>query len=1761
MTVTFEDHEQDHNYLLKVLEQTRQKLLDTTRRNRLLNYRESGRDIAIIDEMADLVFEDLVLNGKSFYFDFFDEDPVEEDDLFGNEEPERALPETRPGENVELRYRDNQLQTPFSEKELERRLRRLYQEHRTMIEETGANSLFIAMGFLEWADTDNESKPSRSPLMLVPVRLTREGTAGQARYSLEFDDGALDTNYSLVEKLKKDFDINLPQIEEEEKPEHYWEQVNRAISRRSLDGWSVVREMALGLFRFNKQVMWHDLNPDRWPEHAPLVDKKVLKRILLGPREGEQEPGQIFDEYPQDGEDIDPSAASIKLIRDADSSQFSSLIDALSCDSGLVIEGPPGTGKSQTITNLIATALDQGLSVLFVAEKMAALDVVYKRLAESGLDPFCLQLHGLKTSKKELLESLAERIDYRVAPADSLSQKERQLQQARSELIAYSKAMSERVGPEGLPLYDIAWKIERLRQDLPDEVEDLQLDTEIEASFGDFDSMRNQLNDLGKEWSEIPEDARIAWSGFLPIDYIEKNESKLASALGSPTQALAGLNDYLLGKDAQIDAPLLFEANRLLSISRTAEDALLPELPFGVESEIVKNIVSKNALEYFQSLLSDIRAYLENVGIINQTFDYSSQDAKEYAKSLYTHSKLLAGVAVKPSVAINSLAAETDQLKDVISNLNSLEPNSGYVLKLLNKVARTIADFEDFLNDTDLLIDGPVDLSLHANSHHAKSSIKNYLEQAKEIAKELDTRKQELSQFVFTRIETSESIKEARTIIEENVGSIFAIFKGEYRTAKKLVKKILVDSSRYEKSRLLVDSLESLSELCKEREDFAANGDFDAALGSLFKGVETDWEKLEAIIQFSQGLREKVGIDEASKILADWDTHFDTTVELKEKLENSLKQIKLFSETHPYPDSMWQRPVNEIIGVLSPWVEKLQFATENLNQPWCRSTTTMKQAYEIAALYLKTRKQEQAIEALPSFSDLLNKQWERAATNIEDLEKIDAWITSTLSYPGMDISILAWLFGEEAQIDREKFSGLHRLAENFYTSWSSLLSLLDKLGEVDEKRWIGGSAQSITGLAEKLEKAKGTLSCLPLMRRWSQTSRVVESKGCGTIAQLVTAGILSESQCGKAYEFYLYKALLTNKVTSDELLADFSHSHFQGTRDRFAKLDQEILSINADQIAARLAGIPVPQGVGNGPVGNYTQKRLLVHEANKQRRHLPIRQLVKRSGEAIKALKPCFLMSPLSVAQYLGPGDIHFDLVVMDEASQMRPEDALGAIARADKSIIVGDPKQLPPTNFFDSNVATSEEDEDTSVIDDTEAILDVCLKQFPYRRLRWHYRSEHESLIQFSNEQFYDGDLIVFPSPKPNSRDYGVHYNFIDNPSYNRGRNRREAEAIVENILHHYHRHSKKSLGVAAFNKAQAEEIGLLLDKARQQDPAVDSLIAEHEGEEPLFIKNLENVQGDERDVIFISTTYGPEEAGGPVAQRFGPINSEIGWRRLNVIATRAKQRVEIFTSMRPADVGRGENPRRGVRALRDYLEFAHTGRVTEKGISTGKAPDSEFEIAVIRVINSLGYQCEPQVGVAGFYIDIGVINPDRPSEYLIGVECDGATYHSSRSVRDRDRLRQEILESKGWELHRIWSTNWFRGRSTEIDRLKRVLQDKLDEDRRTYEAVADLEEAIEVVDEAPTATEFELEQEAQEEQELLEEALERFWHQNIKPLYPDRSRSILSERMVRILVNKRPTNPDEWFESIPTEVRQSIDPNEGEFRQDVFEIIAEYD
>ncbi len=419
-------------------------------------------------------------------------------------------------------------------------------------------------------------------------------------------------------------------------------------------------------------------------------------------------------------------------------------------------------------------------------------------------------------------------------------------------------------------------------------------------------------------------------------------------------------------------------------------------------------------------------------------------------------------------------------------------------------------------------------------------------------------------------------------------------------------------------------------------------------------------------------------------------------------------------------------------------------------------------------------------------------------------------------------------------------------------------------------------------------------------------------------------------------------------------------------------------------------------------------------------------------------------MSPLSVSTFLAPDSVHFDVVVFDEASQIFPQDAIGAIYRADQLIVVGDSKQMPPSNFFNATIEAEDNDEETGDVTDFESILDLCSTSMQQLRLRWHYRSRYEQLITFSNKNFYDSDLVTFPSSKVDAPGIGVDYYHVDGVFDRKVHtNRKEAEFIVDLIYQNIEKYPNRSLGVVAFSVAQQDLIDKLLSKRRQSTPEKEYFF-KNDGKEPFFIKNLETVQGDERDTIIFSIAYGID-AQGRLLHTFGPLNRVGGERRLNVAVTRAKCNVQLVSSMHYTDIDLKHTSAEGAKLLREYLDYAENGSVAlERAISVSPFEqfDSDFELEVCDYLRSKGFAVDTQVGCSGFRIDLGLKLPDS-SDYVLAIECDGATYHSSKNARDRDRLRQEILERMGWKFYRIWSTDWFRNKSVEQLRLLEAAAD----------------------------------------------------------------------------------------------------------------------
>jgi very-short-patch-repair endonuclease len=564
---------------------------------------------------------------------------------------------------------------------------------------------------------------------------------------------------------------------------------------------------------------------------------------------------------------------------------------------------------------------------------------------------------------------------------------------------------------------------------------------------------------------------------------------------------------------------------------------------------------------------------------------------------------------------------------------------------------------------------------------------------------------------------------------------------------------------------------------------------------------------------------------------------------------------------------------------------------------------------------------------------------------------------------------------------------------------------------------------------------------------WRRVQLQARDAGLAALVDAVESGDVSPAKAPDAFEVNYARWWLGEVVDEDDVLKRFVSAEHERRIQEFRALDDEFTEVTRQWIRAKLcANLPAADSVQRN-----SEWGVLKREITKKRMHLPLRQLLKEIPSVVLTLTPCLLMSPLSIAQYLSTDASNFDLVVFDEASQIPVWDAIGAMARGKQVVMVGDPKQLPPTNFFGR--ADGADDEEV-VEGELESILDECLgASLPTRHLSWHYRSRHESLIAFSNHRYYAGGLVTFPSPV--TEDRAVTFHFV-NGRYEKGgarTNQAEAKALVADLVKRLNspgfRESGLTIGVVTFNSEQQSLIEDLLDEERRKDPGLEPYFNEVELE-PVFVKNLESVQGDERDIMYFSITYGPNTSGA-VSMNFGPLNRDGGERRLNVAVTRARHELRVFSSLRGEQMDLSRTKAAGVRDLKHFLEFAERGRraLAEAHHGSQGDFDSPFEATVAEALRRKGWQVHTQIGASSFRVDLGVVHPDFAGRYLAGVECDGATYHRSATARDRDKLREQVLRGLGWEIVRIWSTDWWVDPGGTLERTHAKLTRLLQHDR----------------------------------------------------------------------------------------------------------------
>lgn len=608
----------------------------------------------------------------------------------------------------------------------------------------------------------------------------------------------------------------------------------------------------------------------------------------------------------------------------------------------------------------------------------------------------------------------------------------------------------------------------------------------------------------------------------------------------------------------------------------------------------------------------------------------------------------------------------------------------------------------------------------------------------------------------------------------------------------------------------------------------------------------------------------------------------------------------------------------------------------------------------------------------------------------------------------------------------------------FELSKTLITKFLDGLGTLDAKFELKDSFVCQNRNDDLKQELKRILDNLELLQDWCNWNKVKDEaneNGLNEFVRYISKKPVSLEKIEKLFKKSVYKSVINNILDAEPVLSNFNGKLFEDKIKKFKTLTIEFEKLTKKELYAKLASnLPsfVKEASRNSEVG------ILQRCIRNKGRGMSIRKLFDSTSTLLSRINPCMLMSPMSVAQYLNPENIEFDLVVFDEASQIPTSESIGAIARAKNVIVVGDPNQMPPTNFFSSNHI----DEDNIDKEDLESILDDCLAlSMPSKHLLWHYRSKHESLIAFCNSQYYGNKLFTFPSPDDIKSN--VTYQYV-NGFYDKGKSRQnksEAEAIVREILRRFSDPilSKRSIGVVTFSSVQQTLIEDLLTEALINKPELEALA--YDSYEPVFIKNLENVQGDERDVILFSIGYGPDQTG-KIGLNFGPLNRDGGWRRLNVAVSRARYEMKVFSTFHANQLDLSRTSSEGVAGLKAFLEYAEEGKKT---LSSEASPldinDGFIDLVAAKLIEK-GYEVHTNIGCSGYHVDLGIVDPKSRTEYLLGILCDGQNYKNAETVKDREVLQIGVLEMLGWFIHRIWILDWINNSERVFESIIEAIQ-----------------------------------------------------------------------------------------------------------------------
>lgn len=1651
---------------MKQIDIWKKRLLDLGLRNKLLNYRVTGKSgLNILVPGIYELYKKLVKQEKTLTFaKVVYETKCRLDE---NSETDEVLNLI---EEKVARVVPGDIETDKEAENLEKTLKTLKDRAKTAVEEQGVNILYLAFGFLEWYEKSNPKQSFLAPLILVPVTIYRENLLSAYQLHLHEDEVLL--NPTLQYKLEQDFGIRLPDFNQDSDIEEYFEQLRKTPL---INQYSVSEKCALGLFSFLKMNMYFDLEKNK--------DRIFSNRVLSA----------MIDKKPLAFDDGFKNTECEKLpfqVVDSDSSQQEALQYAMQGKS-FILQGPPGTGKSQTITNIIAAALGVGKKVLFVSEKAAALNVVYQRLCKAGLDNGCLLLHSYKANKKEVLKQLNKTLNSpKVRVYEEAYQKLKALDLCEEHLDGYVKQLHKKIEPLNMSIFEVIGKLLEM-ENIPNisfscneifsgEINNVTMEklTEIQRKLDELilagGRMSCNFRDNPWRYSNI-KSLSLTYRSELEAFY-KQAAAKLCKLIDEIEKCI---NNYGLDLSKfSCSVVIVSEIIKLFKMSAIEEKPLVDFVVW--ENEDIEE--KRKFAEVFSvknALLNEL-----NCGLHKKYFpEVNTIDTEKITAGLKAYS------ALQIKSFSEDIGVHVPEMEEYCKLFDKVSKNIQNALDIAKMYGMEVFDVKDFNFIKDIFVFCAEKLQpswLCPINQFTQNFMKVItLEEIYKLEKKFrDKLTHNFTEKIFdTEIECFHG-----EFINANNWLIPKLHK-PYRDFCNELKKCIKPSSYFKLNHQNVmtvySDLTSWHSYKKEIatvEEIAVN-----FLGENFCGCETDWNEVknnaEEFKRLYAEFKEKyfVPLDKVMLATEQKRSDINATPFDREKIISAALFFTLFEKFVAFTQRYTECSVNrvtyyEVISIATQTTNVFRKVLEtvaDLKKYFRSSTAFIKSEIEKDLIDIKKAQElkteiEQSHERLQKEFQQLYKKYE---TDWDSVKKYLDWFENISNFrQSFGCKNVLLQFYQGKSIDTTEVCRLENIFNDFLSDYQKITAMFDEQRNFENAgleqlyRDIENCADNISLLEEWIDYGKARKSCCEIgLQSYINAAELYGQQK--TFSEETDFQYLTAAFCKRFYNEWLDFVLV-----QAEDVADFRRKKQDALIDEFCTLDLQQFSIAQAKIREKLS-MQIPDI--NNLVSAGDELMILRREIEKKARIMPLRLLFEKIPNLISLLKPCLMMSPLSVSLFLQSNDYHFDMVVFDEASQVRTEDAVGAICRANQVIIAGDKEQLPPTDFFVTNV--DEEDDDEIY----ESILDEMSLVIPQKMLKWHYRSRNESLIAFSNKKIYNDELVTFPSVTTKNEDCGIEYIYVENGVYGRGGshdNVNEALKVAQLVLRHAKLFPNKTLGVITFSSSQQATIERIILQIRRDNPET-AYFFDEERPGAFFVKNLENVQGDERDTIIFSIGYA-KDSQNKLSMNFGPLSRNGGYRRLNVAVTRARYNLKLVGSILPEDLkvqtdnAEGEYSR-GVAMLKSYMEFAIAAKNTKpSAVILQENENSRFEKMLFELLKACGYNVVQRHGFSNFKIDLAVMNDD--GDFVLGIMCDGQMYKSAVTVRERERLRYTMLNEMGWKIYKVWSYEWLKNPDECRKSLLNAVEDALRNNTKTtvvnYNCDAELETFYNVVQEKTT-------------------------------------------------------------------------------------------